>query len=52
VQKRVVETSRGEGGLIIDNTGFGKQGKTLGGVARQYAGTLGKVGTCQIAVIC
>src|SRR3954469_15100525 len=36
--------------LIIDETGFLKQGKASCGVARQYTGSAGKTTNCQIGV--
>ena len=35
---------------VVDDTGFAKDGSASACVARQYSGTLGKVGNCQIAV--
>jgi SRSO17 transposase len=35
---------------VVDDTGFPKDGAASPGVARQYSGTRGKVGNCQIGV--
>src|SRR3954452_3089065 len=35
---------------VVDDTGFVKDGSASPGVARQYSGTLGKVGNCQVGV--
>ncbi|MGE5574474.1 MAG: transposase [Bacteroidota bacterium] len=37
-----------DGSIIVDDTGLPKQGKSSCGVARQYSGTLRKVGNCQV----
>ena len=52
VKKMIADATIGHGVLIFDDTGFAKQGKASVGVARQYCGTLGKVGNCQVAVTC
>ena len=36
--------------LVIDETGFLKQGRSSCGVARQYTGSAGKIANCQIGV--
>src|ERR1700760_618499 len=36
--------------LVVDETGFLKQGKASCGVARQYTGSAGKITNCQVGV--
>jgi len=49
--KVVGEAAGFQGGtLIVDETGFLKQGKKSAGVIRQYSGTAGRIENCQIGV--
>lgn len=48
--EQVVARLPKQGLWVFDDTGFPKCGTVSVGVARQYSGTLGKVGNCQIGV--
>jgi SRSO17 transposase len=48
----VVERLGPGGVLIVDEIGFIKKGARSAGAARQYTGTTGKIGNCQVGVFC
>src|SRR4051812_50037565 len=53
VRDHVIETLGAPGAvLVIDETGFLKQGHASCGVGRQYTGSAGKITNCQVGGFC